>query len=72
MVARTHSVTTAEAKRRRQREQRFAEMRQVSLEQPSGKLKLIFCDFDGVLNRHSSGSFHLVPELVGRLDRLAR
>jgi hypothetical protein len=36
------------------------------------KLRLIFTDFDGVLNQHSSGAYELRDEQVERLDRLAR
>ena len=47
--------------------------RQVSLEDvPASKLRVIFCDFDGVLNQHSSGKYELLHEQVERLDRLAR
>jgi len=54
------------------REARLADLRQVTVERTEDKLRLIFCDFDGVLNRHSSGAYGLVDELVERLDRLAR
>lgn len=47
--------------------------RQVRLDDAEGHgLRLIFCDFDGVLNQHASGNYELLPELVERLDRLAR
>lgn len=58
---------------RKERKRRMKKLRQMHLpDTGTGKLRLIFCDFDGVLNRHSSGPYHLKPELVGRLDRLAR
>jgi hypothetical protein len=47
--------------------------REVMLEDvPASKLRVIFCDFDGVLNQHSSGKYELLHEQVERLDRLAR
>jgi hypothetical protein len=33
---------------------------------------LIFCDIDGVLNDSPRGAYRLLPELVGRVDALAR
>ena len=46
---------------------------QVKLENADDpKLRVIFTDFDGVLNQHRSGSYLLKPEQVERLDRLAR
>jgi HAD domain in Swiss Army Knife RNA repair proteins len=47
--------------------------RQVRLEDADDtRLRVIFCDFDGVLNQHSSGAYSLMREQVERLDRLAR
>ena len=47
--------------------------RQVRLEDAEGHgLRVIFCDFDGVLNQHSSGAYNLMRPLVERLDRPAR
>jgi SAM-dependent methyltransferase len=66
-LARQQTYLPAPAKPRPLRE------RQVRLEDADGHgLRLIFCDFDGVLNQHSSGHYQLLPELVERLDRLAR
>ena len=51
----------------------MAERREVRVEDaPNGKLRVIFCDFDGVLNCKESGAYHLSREHVERLDRLAR
>lgn len=56
-----------------QRVRRLSELRQVTLDDaPGHKLRLIFTDFDGVLNQHSSGAYELRAEQVERLDRLAR
>ena len=59
---------------RKQTVARLAELRQVSLEDVEGErdLRLIFTDFDGVLNQHSSGKYELLPTHVERLARLAR
>lgn len=47
--------------------------REVRLDDAEGHgLRLIFCDFDGVLNQHASGAYNLMRPLVERLDRLAR
>lgn len=52
---------------------RLAERREVRVEDaPTGKLRVIFCDFDGVLNQHRRGAYELSREHVERLDRLAR
>lgn len=53
---------------------RLDERRQVLLEDIGHErnLRLIFTDFDGVLNQHSSGKYELLPAQVERLDRLAR
>jgi hypothetical protein len=45
--------------------------RTVVLEPTDGKLRLIFTDFDGVLNQHASGAYELAPAQVSRLERLA-
>ena len=47
--------------------------RQVRLDGAEGHgLRVIFCDFDGVLNQHRAGAYNLLRPLVERLDRLAR
>lgn len=66
------AVKRAARRHRQDRQVRLVENRQVRIEGDDRKLRVIFCDFDGVLNRHSSGKYELLPELVGRLDRLAR
>jgi Swiss Army Knife RNA repair-like protein len=50
---------------------REAQVRLEGLPETPG-LRVIFTDFDGVLNQHSSGSYLLKREQVERLDRLAR